>query len=80
MQSPPKVALIAAATCLLAAAGAAPVMAQYEGPRGHYNSEAGFIRDLNGTPCGVNCTREAQKRWSAYYGRRHHPKASYSTK
>jgi hypothetical protein len=36
----------------------------YQGPDGRYDSEADFVRDINGTPCGLQCTLEAQKRWS----------------
>jgi hypothetical protein len=64
--------LVAAAACLLATVEIAPAVAQYEGPRGHYRSEAAFSRSVEGTPCGINCTRAAQKRWASYY--RHHPR------
>lgn len=30
---------------------------QYQGPDGKYDSQTGFIRSLNGTPCGIECTR-----------------------
>ena len=62
--------LVATAACLLVAAETAPTMAQYQGPGGHYRSEASFVRDVNGTPCGMNCTQAAQKRWSRYYSQR----------
>ena len=71
MRVSPRSGLVLSAT-LFVLAQSAPTMAQYEGPRGHYRSDAGFTRDLNGTPCGMNCTRSTQKRWSAYY--RHHPR------
>lgn len=34
----------------------------YQGPNGRYNNEADFERDINGTPCGVNCAHEKQDR------------------
>jgi hypothetical protein len=41
----------------------------YQDPDGTYPSEADFVRDLRGIPCGVNCTREAQARWSRWIHR-----------
>jgi hypothetical protein len=38
----------------------------YQGPDGTYDSEADFVRDLRGVPCGVNCTRAAQQRWARW--------------
>lgn len=35
----------------------------YQGPDGTYNSYADYIRDLNGIPCGQNCSLRAQARW-----------------
>jgi hypothetical protein len=29
----------------------------YQDPDGTYESYSDFIRDVNGTPCGVECTR-----------------------
>jgi hypothetical protein len=63
--------LVAAAACLFAVE-AAPAVAQYEGPQGHYGSEAAFTRSVNGTPCGINCTRASQRRWARYYSHHHH--------
>jgi|GEM_PF-2979316 hypothetical protein len=31
---------------------------QYQGPHGHYASQTDFIRSLNGTPCGIECTQK----------------------
>jgi len=31
---------------------------------GTYNSLANFSRSVEGTPCGMNCTREREMRWS----------------
>lgn len=61
---------VAVVTGLIGAAMTAPSLAQYEGPRGHYGSEASFDRDINGTPCGINCTRAAERRWA--HRHRHH--------
>ncbi len=38
----------------------------YQNPDGSYPSEADFIRDLRGTPCGVTCTRDANARWARW--------------
>lgn len=35
----------------------------YQGPGGHYDSPADFIRSLNGTPCGMECSERARLRW-----------------
>jgi hypothetical protein len=67
-----RIGLVAAAYCLFAMVATAPALAQYEGPKGHYRSEAAFSRSVQGTPCGINCTRSAQKRWARYYSHRHH--------
>jgi hypothetical protein len=38
----------------------------YKEPDGTYESYAGYIRDVNGTPCGVECSRPwAQRVWLA---------------
>jgi hypothetical protein len=36
----------------------------YQGPDGTYESLSDYIRDVEGTPCGMNCTQRAQQRWS----------------
>ncbi len=36
---------------------------QYQGPHGRYASQTGFIRSLNGTPCGIECSQRVQARW-----------------
>jgi hypothetical protein len=75
-----KLSLMAAATCFLGVVAAAPSMAQkravqtdayaatyytpYQGPHGHYNSLSDYVRDVEGTPCGMNCERDAQERWA----------------
>jgi hypothetical protein len=38
----------------------------YKEPDGTYESYSGYIRDVNGTPCGVECSRPwAQRVWFA---------------
>lgn len=38
----------------------------YQDPDGTYESYAGYIRDVNGTPCGLECSRPwAQRIWFA---------------
>jgi hypothetical protein len=46
---------IISAALLIGATAIRPSSAQYEGPRGHYRSEASFTRAINGTPCGAHC-------------------------
>jgi hypothetical protein len=36
----------------------------YQGPDGTYNSYADYVRDVNGVPCGQNCSMQAQARWA----------------
>jgi hypothetical protein len=31
---------------------------------GSYPSLSDFVRDINGAPCGLNCERDANKRWA----------------
>ena len=81
MQHVLKPALIAAAACGLAIAVSSPSQAQnaryvypypaqhysiYQNPDGTYDSPTDLSRDVWGIPCGVECTREAQARWSHY--------------
>ncbi|MFZ0558526.1 MAG: hypothetical protein WAN31_10240 [Methylovirgula sp.] len=38
----------------------------YQDPDGTYESYAGLVRDVNGTPCGIECSRPwAQRIWFA---------------
>jgi hypothetical protein len=74
MDLPLKIALAAVAACLIGMTSAAQSFAQsnsdrgaqdkpnsvYE-PKGSYNSEADFTRDVNGVPCGINCERRARQ-------------------
>ena len=75
MQSLLKIALVAVTAGLIGVAAAPSSMAQtaraiprampynsYQGPNGGYDSLSAYIRSVNGTPCGMNCTREAQER------------------
>jgi hypothetical protein len=64
-----RLSILVATTCLFAMMEIVPTMAQYQGPRGNYGSEADFTRDVDGTPCGIQCTQRAQKRWARYYAR-----------
>jgi hypothetical protein len=36
----------------------------YQGPGGTYDSLSDYTRDVNGIPCGIECTRRADQRWS----------------
>lgn len=77
MQASLKISLAAAlAAGLICTAAVAPSMAQparatphaaygaYQGPDGGYASLSGYVRDVEGIPCGIKCTRAAQQRWS----------------
>jgi hypothetical protein len=35
----------------------------YESPRGYYANPADFIRSVEGTPCGIECTQQHEKTW-----------------
>jgi hypothetical protein len=59
-----KLAIVGATGVLLSATAALPVSAQYQGPRGHYDSLSDYTRSVGGTPCGMNCTRREQQRWA----------------
>lgn len=85
MQSSLKLALATGATCVLGLALTVPTLAGsparnvnsdsyniYQSPGGGYDSVADYSRDLEGTPCGMNCTRAAQLRWA------HHTNTPYS--
>lgn len=86
MQSKLKIALALAAGSALLLAAAVPVMAQsngfiyqggpgwsgsgYRDSNGNYRSLADYTRDVEGTPCGINCTRAAQGQTAReYFGR-----------
>lgn len=52
---------------------AAPALAQswsnppsyyYQGPDGTYDSLGDVSRAIRGVPCGIECTRRAEARWS----------------
>ena len=48
------------------AAGDRPVVVRiphYQGPDGAYDSQADFVRSINGTPCGQACTARSLQRW-----------------
>ncbi|MEW6438169.1 MAG: hypothetical protein AB1508_13490 [Pseudomonadota bacterium] len=70
---------LAAATCCLGLALSGPSQAQgwhyaypterysiYQNPDGTYPSLANLSRDVWGVPCGIECTQDAQARWSGY--------------
>lgn len=72
------------ATCVVGTALTSPLQAQegrawYEpayglnqAPDGSYPTPSDFSRDVWGVPCGMECTREAQARWSRYYSNGHY--------
>jgi hypothetical protein len=62
-----KLAIIGATGVLLGMAATLPASAQYQGPRGGYDSLSDYSRSVEGTPCGMNCTRRAQQRWARPY-------------
>jgi hypothetical protein len=74
MQSKVKITFVLAAGAALLLAAAVPVMAQSDGfirqqgpavsgyrdAAGNYRSLADYTRDVEGIPCGIECTRAAQ--------------------
>jgi hypothetical protein len=48
---------------LAGAASSAEALDLYQNPDGTYPSLAEETRDINGTPCGIECTAEAYHRW-----------------
>lgn len=75
-----KSALVAMAGCL-AIAVSTPSQAQdaYQNPDGTYGSLADLSRDVRGIPCGIECTQDAQARWSHYYATHHHGRYRYTS-
>jgi hypothetical protein len=68
--------MTAAATPALAANlyGARPSFA-YQSPDGSYPSLSDFVRELHGTPCGIECTHRAEIRWGLIPA---HPRAAHN--
>ncbi|WP_297300247.1 hypothetical protein [uncultured Methylovirgula sp.] len=74
---------LAAAACCFGMAASSPSQAQgwhyyptqrysiYQNPDGTYPSLAALSRDIWGVPCGIECTQDAQARWSHYYAYGH---------
>jgi hypothetical protein len=59
-------ALAAAGIIMFAFAGitsSARALDLYQNPDGTYPSLSNFTRDIEGTPCGIECTAEAHHRW-----------------
>jgi hypothetical protein len=79
MRSSLKFSSIVGAALLVSSGSAVPSMAQYQGPNGHYHSMSAYTRDINGTPCGMNCTRRAQQHWAHRYHHSHW-NASYNNR
>jgi hypothetical protein len=55
------------------AAPASSGFSAYQNPDGSYSSLSALVRDINGTPCGIECEQDADRRWGArpqheYYG------------
>jgi hypothetical protein len=43
--------------CRIVSSGVVVQTSGYQEPDGTYESYSDFIRDVNGTPCGIECTR-----------------------
>lgn len=43
--------------CRIVYPGLVVQTSRYQEPDGTYNSYSDFVRDVNGTPCGVECSR-----------------------
>jgi hypothetical protein len=48
---------------LAVAGSSAQALDLYQNPDGTYPSLANEVRDINGTPCGIECTAEGYHRW-----------------
>jgi hypothetical protein len=62
-----RVALCGAGALFLVAGSAvspAHAVSVYQNLNGTYPSLSDFVRDLNGTPCGIECTAHAERRWA----------------
>jgi hypothetical protein len=35
----------------------------YQNPDGSYPSLSNFVRDIEGVPCGIECEKDADRRW-----------------
>lgn len=49
----------------------------YQNPDGSYPSLSNFVRDLNGTPCGIECERDADQRWGLHPAQGGHSPQDY---
>lgn len=49
----------------------------YQNPDGSYPSLGNFVRDLNGTPCGIECEKEADQRWELRPAQGGHSRRDY---
>jgi hypothetical protein len=48
---------------LASTASSAQALDLYQNPDGTYPSLANMTRDIDGTPCGIECTAEGYHRW-----------------
>lgn len=76
-----KLTRVITASCILATAAVSSVQAQsrvfpnpqafsqYQNPDGSYRSLSDYVRDVEGTPCGMECTRASQRSARDFYGR-----------
>ncbi len=49
--------------CHLVGPGVVLKMSQYQQPDGSYASVSDFVRDVNGTPCGLDCPAPSRVIW-----------------
>ena len=61
--------LIGTAALISVLAGSLPASALdlHQNPDGSYPSLGDFVNDIEGTPCGIDCTADAEKRWCDWY-------------
>lgn len=51
--------------CVVTGPGLILKMSHYQQPDGTYDSLADFTRDVNGTPCGIDCPAPSRVIWAS---------------
>ncbi|QAY95016.1 hypothetical protein CWB41_04120 [Methylovirgula ligni] len=51
--------------CVVTGPGLILKMSHYQQPDGTYDSVSDFVRDVNGTPCGIDCPAPSRVIWAS---------------
>jgi hypothetical protein len=51
--------------CFISGPGLILKMSQYQQPDGSYDSLSDLVRDVNGTPCGLDCPAPSRLIWAS---------------